>query len=358
MKGIVEAKFSNCPHRAWELVQTGKSPLIEDLPASRFWGNGPDGHGRNQLGKILEAERVKLGHRNITQPTPNVANAALKPKVLLIGNSHLNGIDVSRVSHLASVEKQIAFTIDQAMTHSQSLQQNSYNLVVVHLVTNDVKENSAEEVMVQMSSFISDICTRVGCKVVVSMIAERQDSQILDLKSKQVCLLLEEAFSESDSVEVVNHTVSSLQGNEGKSPLDSDGIHLTRSGTIQLVAKIREAIHASLNLVTNPQSPPSSPGRRRRGQTPPRFRSNRRNETGQSYNEQPGGYDTNRQNYERRQNNDHLGGYDTYDRRQNYDQRRQNNNYDQRGYIHNRHNLNTQYYNSGWYDLHNQHHVH
>lgn len=51
------AKFSqNPPCRAW-LLQTGNAHLVEDRD-DPIWGRGPDGHGKNQLGVVLEVVRA------------------------------------------------------------------------------------------------------------------------------------------------------------------------------------------------------------------------------------------------------------------------------------------------------------
>jgi ribA/ribD-fused uncharacterized protein len=53
MLRIVYAKFKQNPELAEKLVATGYATLIEDSPHDSFWGAGPNGTGRNELGKIL-----------------------------------------------------------------------------------------------------------------------------------------------------------------------------------------------------------------------------------------------------------------------------------------------------------------
>ncbi|KAJ3888167.1 DUF1768-domain-containing protein, partial [Lentinula edodes] len=53
-------KFTQHEELIEELVSTGDAELIENSDTDSFWGNGPDGHGRNEFGKALERLRVYL----------------------------------------------------------------------------------------------------------------------------------------------------------------------------------------------------------------------------------------------------------------------------------------------------------
>lgn len=43
-----------------KLLQTGEAYLVEDSPKDAYWGWGPDGNGRNELGRIWMKLRVWL----------------------------------------------------------------------------------------------------------------------------------------------------------------------------------------------------------------------------------------------------------------------------------------------------------
>ena len=60
MREAVMAKFISSGFLREELLATGSSVLIEDSPTDGFWGIGPDGNGRNMLGKILMETREAL----------------------------------------------------------------------------------------------------------------------------------------------------------------------------------------------------------------------------------------------------------------------------------------------------------
>lgn len=53
-------KFTQHSDLQAELLATGDAELIEDSDKDAFWGVGPDGQGRNELGKCLERLRAKL----------------------------------------------------------------------------------------------------------------------------------------------------------------------------------------------------------------------------------------------------------------------------------------------------------
>jgi len=41
-------------------LATGNNDIVEDNPNDSFWGNGKDGKGENQMGKILMIIRSEL----------------------------------------------------------------------------------------------------------------------------------------------------------------------------------------------------------------------------------------------------------------------------------------------------------
>jgi len=53
-------KFTQHSDLLAELLGTGDAELIEDSDKDAFWGVGPDGRGRNELGKCLERLRATL----------------------------------------------------------------------------------------------------------------------------------------------------------------------------------------------------------------------------------------------------------------------------------------------------------
>ena len=60
MREAVEAKFRQHEDLRALLLDTGDAMLIEHTENDDFWGDGGDGNGRNELGRILMAVRQRL----------------------------------------------------------------------------------------------------------------------------------------------------------------------------------------------------------------------------------------------------------------------------------------------------------
>lgn len=60
MREAVEAKFRQHDELRTLLLATGDAKLVEHTENDDFWGDGGDGSGRNELGRILMAVRDQL----------------------------------------------------------------------------------------------------------------------------------------------------------------------------------------------------------------------------------------------------------------------------------------------------------
>lgn len=60
MREAVEAKFRQHDDLRSLLLATGEATLIEHTDNDDFWGDGGDGSGRNELGRVLMAVRDRL----------------------------------------------------------------------------------------------------------------------------------------------------------------------------------------------------------------------------------------------------------------------------------------------------------
>lgn len=60
MREAVEAKFRQHDDLRVLLLSTGEAKLIEHTENDDFWGDGGDGSGRNELGRVLMAVRERL----------------------------------------------------------------------------------------------------------------------------------------------------------------------------------------------------------------------------------------------------------------------------------------------------------
>lgn len=60
LQRAVQKKFESYHDLQTLLLSTGEQELIEANPEDSFWGEGPDGRGRNMMGKILMQVRQYL----------------------------------------------------------------------------------------------------------------------------------------------------------------------------------------------------------------------------------------------------------------------------------------------------------
>jgi ribA/ribD-fused uncharacterized protein len=60
MLDILRHKLAQNPYVEQKLRDTQDREIVEDSPTDAFWGWGPDGHGRNELGKLWMRLRREL----------------------------------------------------------------------------------------------------------------------------------------------------------------------------------------------------------------------------------------------------------------------------------------------------------
>lgn len=63
MRRAVLRKFESHADIRAVLLATGDEEIVEDAPRDAYWGRGPDGRGRNMLGRILMETRAILRAR-------------------------------------------------------------------------------------------------------------------------------------------------------------------------------------------------------------------------------------------------------------------------------------------------------
>ena len=63
MREVIEARFAPGRPAAARLAATGDAELVHHAPWDGYWGTGRDGRGRNELGRMLMAQRSRLQER-------------------------------------------------------------------------------------------------------------------------------------------------------------------------------------------------------------------------------------------------------------------------------------------------------
>lgn len=60
MKKILRAKADQHEDVRRALLESGEQEIVKNEPNDSFWGNGPDGSGRNELGKLWMSIRAEI----------------------------------------------------------------------------------------------------------------------------------------------------------------------------------------------------------------------------------------------------------------------------------------------------------
>jgi ribA/ribD-fused uncharacterized protein len=285
MEDILREKVKCCPHYRSTLLKSGSKALVENVKNSTFWGCGPDGKGTNKLGKLHEKIRSALvqdGEDGEVQIIPNTNEKytpkspkstekarhynsgrpsspkpeALKPKVLLMGNSHVAQVVPKGVSPHTLTEKIITYTIreaHQALDQIENMDQ--YSAVILHLITNDIKTMHKNECIAEITGLVNRIKgSNAKPKVFLSVGLGRGDSEELDIDNEAIAKYLADIYDQDAQVHTIIH-------NSIPHPLDagghiffqSDKVHLTVKGTSALVSNIRKALEKTLNITRDTQ---------------------------------------------------------------------------------------------------------
>ena len=151
--------------------------------------------------------------------------------ILILGNSLVEPINTKQFSQEYDVDKYVVFTIDQAQKKLANLKKR-YDKILLQLITNDIKEDSVENVISNMTTLV-DEATKVSNEIVVSLGPPRSDKQEWKSKTEEVNIQLTSIYQNSSKVKVSNN---SNLGNRGTpiSRLYRDEVHLTYQGTYSI----------------------------------------------------------------------------------------------------------------------------
>ncbi len=188
----------------------------------------------------------------------------MKPYALLIGTSNTEGINEERLSPDVITSKTIAYTLDETL---KVVQESSTDLqpdvVVLHSLTNDVKDFSPSTCVEKMEKVIDEIEGKwENTKCVVSLTTPRMDDRTHSFNCEILNGLLKRKYHDNQNVYVSDN--SNLW--HGPTPvhqlLDPVGkFHLNDKGCAILASNLKYAIHTMLGIKTGYRG--SSPRRYR-----------------------------------------------------------------------------------------------
>lgn len=175
-----------------------------------------------------------------------------KRKVLLLGSSQTKDLKEDKLSSPDfDVERRTAYTISEAQKLIDDLPaETGSDVVVLHVITNDVKVASAEEVATEMKSLVKSINgKKPQSKVVLSLGPPRDDNRCYKLKTQLANAILLEEFKASASVTLVpNENLGLRDGRINDELFVEDKIHLSPDGTKLLASNIKQAIRQCLGI--------------------------------------------------------------------------------------------------------------
>ena len=186
-------------------------------------------------------ENTVMKGSDIQKETPIRSECETEDKsILILGNSLTEPINTSQFTHEFKVEKYIVYTADEAKNKLRELQPKKYCKILIHLITNDVKNHTVNETVEKMTTLISDTCTLTN-SVIVSLGPPRSDNDEWKLKTEEVNIKLTSIYNSSNEVKISSNANLGSRGNPIKR-FYKDGVHLTQQGTAVLVSNMKESL--------------------------------------------------------------------------------------------------------------------
>ena len=108
MREAVAAKFSQHNDLRKLLLSTGDEEIIEASPRDYYWGEGEDGTGRNELGKILMQVRTELREKELQPPPvePWIFNSMAEPYDFFWSQGEAEQVVVKWNQYFSSLSKE------------------------------------------------------------------------------------------------------------------------------------------------------------------------------------------------------------------------------------------------------------
>lgn len=177
-----------------------------------------------------------------------------KKKVLLLGTSNTKFINTSHLSNNnVEVEKRLKYKLNEAQEFIDTLKtdEKSYDAFVLHLLENDITEETPEHCSEKLHQICSNIKQKVkDSKVVVSMGLPREDETI-NRKVIKLNVLLQEKLGDMEYVHLCDNSNLFYRGQPSRGILNVDGKHLSRQGTQKLESNLKSAVYKALEVPTD-----------------------------------------------------------------------------------------------------------
>ena len=150
----------------------------------------------------------------------------------------------------ANTQKVITYTIEEAANFVKENDLTIYSALVLHLITNDVKNAEPNTVSTNIISMTEDIGKSApGTKIVSSLCPAREDSKELHTKCQIVNETLLQYASAKHHINVCAHqTLPDPSTPDWQQYFRRDRVHPNEAGTAIIAANIRRCTEAALNI--------------------------------------------------------------------------------------------------------------
>ena len=183
-----------------------------------------------------EEEIVTTATSDVSMTQSQQNSSCKNDKILLLGNSHLSPIFEENFIKDHIVVKQTCFTIEEGTNFLQK-SDDSYECIVLHFITNDVKKQSTNSCVEDFSKLI-DLCSAKWseAKIIVSTGLPRGDSSILNDKVHACNIKLQGQYIETENVSFCDNSSLGIRGKPNTQLFSRDRVHLSGNG-IRVLAK-------------------------------------------------------------------------------------------------------------------------
>ena len=174
----------------------------------------------------------------------------------MLGNSHTSNIRERGICPEADTLKITAYTVDEANRFVTENNIDKVDVVILHLIANDVKRAEADTVAQNMISLIDTLNTKADKpKVIISLAPHRIYSVNLHEKCVKVNDMLIRYAQTMNNVTICEHTkLPKTSHPDWRKFFSNDGVHLTGLGTATLAFSLRRQVESLLHIAPSPNT--------------------------------------------------------------------------------------------------------
>ena len=173
------------------------------------------------------------------------------PKVLLIGTSNTSKVDPNRLSAKFKTHKITAYDFVQTKECIEEASSNSFDIICLHSLTNEVKEKSADKCVEEFDEIVK-LCNQKwpNAKVLVSLGTPRKDS--FNTRIGLVNALIMDKYHNVSNIRLCDHSNLSFRGAPQLKFLNKDDdVHLSDVGVKLFADNLKWSILSCLGITTH-----------------------------------------------------------------------------------------------------------